>query len=425
MIKNTVLNVVVDGLCTGCGTCVSFCPVNALKMVLNTDKGIFVPALDEDKCNKCSVCYKICPGHEVDFNSLNQEIFGRIPEDPYLGNYTKCYTGYSTNEKIRFNSSSGGLITQFLIFALEEGLIDGALVTRMNTKNPLLPEPFIARTPNEIIEASKSKYCPVPANIALKEILNAPESEKFAVVGLPCHIQAIRKTENQNPPLKNKIKIHIGIVCNHSPTFHATEFLLNRMALDKKQIKKLSYRGEGWPGGMRIEGNDFISEFVSQFSIKYWGMLFNSFFFPYRCTVCTDKSCKLADISFADAWTPELIKKDSTGTSMVIIRNDLENFFDAVAEKNGMVLDPIPKETAMESQQFQEVKKKVTARIRIMRFLRRSTPNYIEEKINPEISDYPSAISFYFKNSLSNSWFLVNGYVTLYGWAFKLKSKIF
>ena len=35
----------------------------------------------------------------------------------------------------------------------------------MKKDNPLEPEPFIARTREEIIEASKSKYCPVPANI--------------------------------------------------------------------------------------------------------------------------------------------------------------------------------------------------------------------------------------------------------------------
>jgi coenzyme F420 hydrogenase subunit beta len=47
-------------------------------------------------------------------------------------------------------------------FALEEGIIDGALVTRMKKDRPLEPEPFIARTREEIIEASKSKYCGVP-----------------------------------------------------------------------------------------------------------------------------------------------------------------------------------------------------------------------------------------------------------------------
>lgn len=394
-------------------------------MNLNLNKGIFLPIIDENKCSECGACYKICPGHEVDFDSLNLDIFGKIPEDPYLGNYTKCYTGHSTNEKIRFNSSSGGLVTQFLISALKEGVISGALVTRMSAENPLMPEPFIARTPAEIVEASKSKYCPVPVNIALKEILNTKKSEKFAVVGLPCHIQAIRKTEKQNPKLKNKIRIHIGIVCNHSPNFHATEFLLREMGFNREKVKELNYRGKGWPGGMKVKGDNSKVEFIPQFSIKYWGMLFNSFFFTRRCTVCTDKSCKLADISFADAWIPKIVKKDFKGTSLIIVRNDPENLLSNMIEKNEIVINIVSKETAMESQQFYEVKKKVTARIKILRLLRITTPCYTEKETTPYIQDYLSAIKFYFKNYLSKSWFIVKLYLLLYEWAFKLKSRVF
>jgi coenzyme F420 hydrogenase subunit beta len=60
---------------------------------------------------------------------------------------------------LRYNSASGGLAPD-PIYALEKGLIDGALVTRMNSANPLESEAFIARLPKDVIAASKSKYCP-------------------------------------------------------------------------------------------------------------------------------------------------------------------------------------------------------------------------------------------------------------------------
>src|SRR5690606_8382981 len=112
---------------------------------------------------------------------LNMRVFGREPDDPLLGNYEACYVGHSMDDKIRYDSSSGGMITQILLYLLEEGLIDGALVTRMNPERPLEPEPFIARTPEDIIEARGSKYCPVPANVALREIIEEPG--RYAVVG--------------------------------------------------------------------------------------------------------------------------------------------------------------------------------------------------------------------------------------------------
>jgi len=229
MTQKTIAQVVKDGLCTGCGTCVSLCPEEAIKLIIDEKKGIYISELDEDGCNNCGICYKVCPGHEVDFKGLNLEIFGKEPEDILIGNYLNCYTGHSTDYNIRYNSSSGGLVTALLIFALEEGIIDGALVTRMKRDNPIEPEPFIARTVEEIIEASKSKYCPVPANIALKEILDSKEGEKFAVVGLPCHIHGVRKAEQINKKLKEKIVLHLGIFCNHVPNFWGTKLLLQRL----------------------------------------------------------------------------------------------------------------------------------------------------------------------------------------------------
>ncbi len=179
--NKTISSVAKDGLCTGYGTCVALCPNDAIEMVIDEKKGVYVPKLDGRKCNNCGICMKVCPGHEVDFKGLNLEIFGKEPEDILIGNYLNCYVGHATDYDIRYNSASGGLVTALLIFALEEGLIDGALVTRMKKDKPLEPEPFIARTREEIIEARGSKYCPVPANVALREILEAEEGERFVV----------------------------------------------------------------------------------------------------------------------------------------------------------------------------------------------------------------------------------------------------
>ena len=117
MNNNTIAQVVKDGLCTGCGTCIALCPEEAIKLTRNEKKGIYVPELNEEKCNNCGICYEVCPGHEVDFKQLNLEIFGKEPEDVLIGNYLNCYFGHATDYDIRYNSASGGLVTQLLIFA--------------------------------------------------------------------------------------------------------------------------------------------------------------------------------------------------------------------------------------------------------------------------------------------------------------------
>lgn len=315
----TVNDTVKENLCTGCATCISLCPTNAIELIKNEFQGVYLPNIINNICIDCGTCKKVCPGLSVDFIQLNLDIFNKIPEDNYIGNYIECYAGHCKDFNIRHNSSSGGLITQILIYALKSGIIDGALVTRMKKDKPLEPEPFIARTIQDIIEASKSKYCPVPANLALKQILDSPNGEKYAVVGLPCHIQGIRKAEIANKKLMEKIVLHLGLFCNHAPTFLATEYLLKKLKINYGSIKKLDYRGEGWPGKTKIQyGNQ---ELLLPFSWKYVG---SYYFTPFRCFLCSDGLNELADLSFGDAWIPKF-SADTIGNSVIISRNTFCN----------------------------------------------------------------------------------------------------
>ena len=129
--EKTIEWVVKNRLCTGCSTCAGICPDDAIQVVIDQRNGIYIPKLDKEKCTKCGLCFEVCPGYSVDFKKLNQEIFGKQPEDILLGNYLNCYIGHATDYNIRYNSSSGGLVTALLIFALEEGLIDGALISKV------------------------------------------------------------------------------------------------------------------------------------------------------------------------------------------------------------------------------------------------------------------------------------------------------
>ena len=394
--NETISQVVEDGLCTGCGTCVALCPEEAIEMVINRKKGIYVPELNEGKCNNCGICYKVCPGHEVDFKTLNLEIFGKEPEDILIGNHLNCYVGHSTDYDIRYNSASGGFVTQLLIFALEEGLIDGALVTRMKKDNPLEPEPFIARTKEEIIEASKSKYCPVPANIALKEILNSEKGDKFAIVGLPCHIHGIRKAEQINKKLKEKIILHLGILCSINRNFLSQDYLFKKFNVDKEDVVKFDYRGEGWIGGMTImlKNGDKIH---SPLPI-YYTQILRSYFVPVRCTLCSDQSCELADISFGDIWISEFMV-DKVGTSSIIVRNEMsENILQNMISNKKIELNNLNKDKLILSQMYPLHLKKthLNARIALFKLFGKATPRYDQELLKPEIFSYLHAILFYF-----------------------------
>lgn len=316
--RQSIISIVDDGLCLSCGTCVAICPKEAIVLELEWDSGMYNPNVDISLCNRCGLCLELCPGGSVDLIQMTRDIFGEDPVNPLIGNYIDCHIGHSNDPDLRYNASSGGVVTAVLIQALDMGLINGAVLTRMNKDRPLEPEPFIARTKQEILEAMGSKYCPVPLNLIIRDLLKAEKHEKFAIVGLPCHIHALRKLESRNRALAEKIVIHIGIICSKCPSFLATRYLLNRYNIEPKAVKKISYRGRGYPGGMTIELQN-TKEKQIPFS-DYYDTSFGQFFSPKRCRLCIDFAAELADISVGDVFFDHLEEVDNMGSSLLITK---------------------------------------------------------------------------------------------------------
>lgn len=276
-------------LCSYCGSCVSICQTSALGFKNDT------PCLvDAERCNYCGLCTKVCP-------SINEL------EKPSV---LKCYAAYSKNEEIRFNSSSGGFITQFLIDLLENGTIDGAIVCDYKD-DVFAPQAILAKSREDIIKASASKYCPVPMNLIFKDL----KEGSYAFVGLPCHIKSLRLYQNIDNKIKHSIIIAIGLFCNHTPKFQATDYVLYILGIRKKDVKKIRYRGDGWPGSMQVMlNNDHVVKITN-----VWDTGFGKYFIPDACLNCKDVFSDYADISVGDPWLQEYYS-DKLGTSFVITR---------------------------------------------------------------------------------------------------------
>jgi len=401
----TVNQVVEDGLCNGCGTCAAVCPSGAIDIVKSKSCGIYLPRIKTDKCKTCQLCMTCCPGHKVDFQQLNLEIFGHQPSDRFLGNFLKCYVGHSNDHDIRFDSSSGGIASQLLIFALEKGLIDGALVVGMKEDKPLEPRPFLARTKSEILSATGSKYCPVPANEAAKQILI--EKGRFAIVGLPCHIHGIRKAEHQNPRLKEKIVLHICLMCSHAVNFIGTEFIIEKLHIPRNRIDEVRYRGKGWPGSMTIKlrnGSSTSIPLVGTWS-SYWPVFSSFLFTPTRCTMCPDQTGELADISLGDAWLPEL-RSDKIGESIIVTRTQIvENVLSEMVSMKLVSIRPTTPEKVKQSQALNLKFKKcdLSTRLTILSIFGKKIPDFVPKESSWSPLAFLRALYIYFSIGISSN----------------------
>lgn len=365
-------------LCTFCGTCVGVCSQNAL---IVKDEKIYLVG----KCKSCELCYNACPGREVAFSNLNAHLFESSQRERYIGVYKSIYVAHSRDIKIRNNASSGGVVTSLLIFLLDNALIDGAIIVCMKDKEPWNYEVKIARTKTEILKASQSKYSLVPLNAILSKIRN--EEGNFAIVGLPCHIHGIRKLQMIGWEHSDKIKYLIGLFCGFNMHLSATNYLINKLGVEKSDIVNLQYRGGNYPGGFLIKTKNGDEKFLEKF---YYNLL-NLMYVPKRCLLCTDLMNELADISVGDAWIKGI---DKNGWSTVIVRTEKgENLFKEAINHNHLSYKKISREDLLKSHShlIRYKKRKVFVRLN----LSKTKPIYDLEAPNMRLHEYISGFLFF------------------------------
>ena len=333
MKKNNISFVVKNNLCAKCGICYSICPENAIEIIGEIDK---VPTVNE-RCNSCKLCINACPGLKPIVN---------LEEDSPLGNYKSCYIGYSSDENIRYTSSSGGIITSLNISLLNEFYFDGIICIRQSKKNIYDNEVILASTKEDIITAQGSRYAPAYVCRSLKD-LPIKKGGKYAFVGKPCDIQALIKYQRYN---KNFNFFKIAIFCAHTPSMTATReiFVCNNI-IDKK-INKFDYRGHGWPGYFTAYSN--TNEVVLQKEYPHvWGkILCKRKYINKRCFLCHDCTGENADISVGDAWLDEYIG-NSIGHSIVITRSEeSENIIQHNIRNKYLVLEKAEESKVLKSQ---------------------------------------------------------------------------
>lgn len=344
-----------NDLCTGCGICQGTCPSKAISMeVVN---GEFRPRIDSLKCNNskgCHRCHDICPGVGVNLIEKSRELFTDedVVEDKFIGRFIQCYTGYSNDENLRYHAASGGSVSQFLIWLLENKKIDGAAVTKFDKTAPLKVTSFIAKSKEDILAAKSSKYAPVSLfNIA--QCIKDAEGTRFVVVGVPCQIEGMRNLLAVDKKLREKVCGLFSVYCSGSRTFNFTEYVMKERKIDLNKLDYLAYRDNGCLGGLVAKGDgiDYYEDYQS-----YCHPL-RSIFFPRRCILCADHFGEMSDVSFGDIHI-EPYSNDKVGVNSIVVRKkEWKDLLEEASAAGVMTLSSLKPEILLKSQKMAKVKK--------------------------------------------------------------------
>lgn len=370
MTKRPLLEAISAGnLCTGCGLCESVTGGKA-KMAFN-QHGFLRPLVHQPlSAAEESLVRAVCPGVGL----------AHAPEtatyDPLWGPLVAVRTGYALDPALRHGGSSGGAISALLSFLLESGKVDYVLHIGASLTEPLLNEIKLSSNRAEVLANAGSRYAPSAPLTGIDALMARPG--RFAFVGKPCDVAALRQYALQNPLVNEKIPYMLSFMCAGIPSMKGTEAILQRFEVKPSEVRTFAYRGNGWPGMTRVETHDGAVHETDY--ATSWGTVLNRHL-QARCKICPDGIGEFADVVCADAWYgkdgyPDFSEQE--GRSLVLSRTSQgEQLLSEAVAAGYLSVAPLAVEEIAKMQPYQENRKQmVLSRMLALRVMARPVPTY-------------------------------------------------
>jgi coenzyme F420 hydrogenase subunit beta len=245
--------VVTTGLCTGCAGCVVACPYDVLGY--EDTGGVYRPFHLEDEggpggCGHgergCTSCTRACPRFRTWEPDIDNHLFGRTRRPEELEGISKdIILARATDPELHERGQDGGLVSAMLLWALDHGYIDAALVSYLEGDGTSWKAlPGVARTRQEILDSAGSRYTYSANTMAYKDAV-AGGAEKIALVGMSCQssvppVMDVRKAGK----VARRFALNIGLLC--SKTFDDAiyqELFEAKYGIKKQDMAKTNIKG--------------------------------------------------------------------------------------------------------------------------------------------------------------------------------------
>lgn len=366
--SKTLARVKKGRLCTGCGACAAL--VDKIRMEPSPDgynRPVPKALLNWQEDRRIA---KVCPG--LGLRPARME-----GADPLWGRVLALRTGHATGPALRFRASSGGALSAILVHLVESSLVDFIVHTAADPADPIANRTVVSRSRDEIANAAGSRYAPSSPLAGLDEHLAT--GQRFAFVGKPCDISALRAMAREDRRIDAQIPYMLSFFCAGVPSRNGASEILGALGVDPTAVTRFRYRGNGWPGAATAHLPDG-SERRMSYRDSWGGIL--SRHVQFRCKICPDGTGNEADIVCADAWHgdadgyPEF--EEAQGRSLILSRTTRGEALLADALNSGLLAataEPMSSLARMQPGQTSRMRVLV-ARLAALVFTAQPTPTY-------------------------------------------------
>ena len=254
--KELYEEVINTGLCTGCAGCVIACPHDVIGY--EHAPGAYMPfhlepELGLDNCGHgergCTSCTRACPRFRSWETEADTHLFARERRpDEMSGIYKDVLLTRAGDDTVHRLGQDGGLVSAILIWCLDNGIIDGALVSHLekggNGENSWKAVPALATDRESVLAAAGSRYTYSANTLAMTEARELG-LESLALVGMSCQTSIGPVMWHRKVGKVGKaIRLNIGLLCSKSfDDSIFEELFLAKYRLRKEEMVKMNIKG--------------------------------------------------------------------------------------------------------------------------------------------------------------------------------------
>ena len=312
---NNLSDIVNNGLCIGCGICQSITGKDKIEISLSSKGRLEPKEINKITPETFNKILNVCPGVIVE-GLPKEQVDKNANHDLIWGYYLSLYYAWSTDEKIRFESSTGGLLNGLSLYLLESKKVKFILHTVTDPEKPMRSVSKLSYNKDELLNSgSCSRYGPASPLDKFHRSLNL--NQPFAFVGKPCDISAIRQLSKSDERVNKLCKYLLTLVCGGSTEFTKSQDFIESFKVKEEELSIFRYRGYGNPGRMYIKTKDG-SEYDREYN-SFWGEE-STWRVHFRCKVCPDAIGESSDIAALDTWRGGSPKDEDEGFNAAIVR---------------------------------------------------------------------------------------------------------
>ena len=288
--------------CTGCTACANGCPKNAITMQRDGE-GFAHPVIDPEVCVRCGHCSAICPMlHPRDQKSL-----------------PAAFAAWNKDEKIRKDSTSGGVFTVLAESVLETGgvVYGAALDGKQHLRH------IACFRKEDLWRLRGAKYVQSDLGETFREIREMLKTRPVLFSGTPCQVDGLYHFLGSRP----ENLITCDLVCHGVPSPGVWEDMARSMEQQKgKTLRTVRFRNKvtGWQNShFTTVYDDGSVDTAPLFDTEFGRAFGRSLFLRPSCHQCAYTNLnRPGDFTLGDLWglkPDEFPEEQQKGISLLLI----------------------------------------------------------------------------------------------------------